>query len=346
MTTGDIFDSRARQTPPAWTGRSRLGAYATFPPATINARIQKPMKMLLFGASGLVGGALARMGGEAGHSILGTVGSWPGSAIPGLAEQVKADLMDPAAVDHVVTSSGAAVIVNAAAVSEPGACDADPGRSHRLNVELPAQLAGLAEKSGARLIHLSSEQVFDGTTPPYSAGDPVHGINLYARQKIEAEARVQAICASALTLRLPLLLGNSLSRRRSVHERLLELWSAGGAAKLYVDEFRQCCTAGSVARAILEIIDRPGLAGVLHWAGAEPLSRFEIGERIRRRFGLTERQAPIVAVERKDDPRALASRPANLSMNLEPLTTLLPTKPQTADAAFAELEPPPWWQAG
>ena len=78
---------------------------------------------------------------------------------------------------------------------------------------------------------------------PYSAGDPVSPINLYGRQKIESERAVLAAAAEfAVTLRVPLLLGNSATGQRSNHERLLADWAAGRTPKLFVDEFRQPCT--------------------------------------------------------------------------------------------------------
>jgi dTDP-4-dehydrorhamnose reductase len=324
------FRKEGRETPRVTPGRTRV--------------MWVPMKILLLGASGLVGGAVARLAGPAGHAVTGVVGSWAGPAIPGLSAQVSVDLQEPGPLESLCETLRPAVIVNAAAVADPGACEADPTRSHRLNVELPVRLARLAQVSGARLIHLSSEQVFDGSAPPYSVNDRVHGINLYARQKIEAEQRVQSANPSSVILRLPLLLGNSLSTRRSAHEKLMEAWLAGRPVKLYVDEIRQCCTADSVARAILELTGRPELTGRFHWAGRDPLSRHEIGLRIRHRFGLSEQQAPIIAVTREGDAAALATRPANLSLTLAPLDTLLATKPQGADEAFAELVAPAWWR--
>lgn len=304
------------------------------------------MKILVLGASGLVGGAVARCGAAAGHEVVGTVGTWAGGAIAGAAVLQRVELTDAAAVGRLVREVRPRLIVNAAAVAEPVQCDADPVRSRKLNVELPARLAELADEAGVRLIHLSTEQAFDGAKPPYAPDDPVHGINLYARQKIESERRVHAATATAVVLRLPLLLGNSPSTRRSVHERLLALWAEGKTARLYVDEIRQPCTADSAARAIVELAGRPELAGTFHWAGATPLSRLDLGVRIRNRFNLDERQAPIEPVERKDDPAALASRQADLSLRLAPLDELLPTKPQNFAAALAELQPPPWWRQG
>lgn len=304
------------------------------------------MRVLLFGASGLVGGAVARRAAAAGHEVVGVTGRWNGGDLPGLAHQVSADLLDASVVARLVTTIPAEVLVNAAAVSEPAQCEAEPQSSRRLNVELPEQLAGCARAAGARLIHLSSEQVFDGRAAPYSVGAAVRGINAYARQKIEAEEKVHAADARAVTLRLPLLMGNSPTGRRSLHERLLALWADGKTARLYTDEIRQTCTADSVARALVEIIGRPELAGIFHWAGAEPASRFELGCRIRERFGLDERAAPITAVARQDDPAALASRQADLSLDLAPLDRLLSTRPQTLAEALAELAAPAWWIPG
>ncbi|MDI1319549.1 MAG: sugar nucleotide-binding protein [bacterium] len=303
------------------------------------------MKLLLLGASGLVGSAVARQAAAAGYEVTGTVSGWAGGVIAGVTKQVKIDLTAVDAVALLTRASAATVIVNAGAIAEPAICENEPVRSHRMNVDLPSQLADLAHEIGARLIHLSSDQVFDGTAAPYSVGDPVRGINLYARQKIESELRVHATNPTALTLRLPLLLGNSPSGRRSLHERLLAQWSAGREARLYIDEIRQPCTANSVAQVILEIIPKPEMTGVFHWAGADPISRFEIGLRIRQRFGLSAEWARIVAVERKSDPLALTDRQANLSLILSPLTMYLATRPQTITEALTELGMPTWWDS-
>jgi dTDP-4-dehydrorhamnose reductase len=302
------------------------------------------MKILLTGASGLVGGAFARVAAGGGQQVTGVVGRWP-APLPGLARQVALELRDEGAVRALVHAERPEVIVNAAAISEPAQCEAEPEKAQALNVRLPEMLAQLARESGARLLHLSTEQVFDGTRPPYSPGDARRAINLYARHKLEAEDRVLAAAsAQAVVLRLPLLMGNSPGGRRSVHERLLMLWAEGKPARLFADEIRQTCTADSVAEALVELCGRGDLHGALHWAGAQPVSRVEIGRRIRARFGLTEAQAPIVSVARRDDPAAMKSRQADLSLNLAPLDTRLHTKPETFDEALAKLVLPAWWR--
>ncbi|MEO6996073.1 MAG: sugar nucleotide-binding protein, partial [Lacunisphaera sp.] len=225
-----------------------------------------------------------------------------------------------------------------AAISEPAACEANPILSQALNVTFPASLAAAAEAVSARFIHISSEQVFDGANAPYRIGDPPSPINLYGRQKVESEKLVLSASKNAAVVRAPLLLGNSLSGKRSVHEKLLEVWSGGSAARFYVDEFRQACTAGNLAAALLEIAARPELRGVFHWAGAELCSRYELGQRLAARFGVPP--ALVISVRRAETPAVSAKRPANLALDLAPLNQELRLQPQTLDEALEELVVP------
>jgi len=232
-------------------------------------------------------------------------------------------------------------IVNCAAVAEPAACDADPARAQVLNVELPALLGKLAHHLSARLIHISTEQVFSGDRPPYAVGDEPRPVNLYGRQKLESERRVhEAAPDFAATVRAPLLTGNSLGGSRSLHERLLADWAAGRAPRLYRDEIRQPCTAGNLAEVLLELCERQDLRGIFHWAGAETLSRVDLARRIRAHFKLSPEQAPITEINRADDPAA-ARRPADLALDLKPLAGVLKTPIETFDAQLDQLILPP-----
>jgi dTDP-4-dehydrorhamnose reductase len=126
-----------------------------------------------------------------------------------------------------------------------------------------------------------------------------------------------------------------------LHERLLGDWAAGKTPRLYVDEIRQVCHADNLALALIELAGRADLHGVFHWAGAESLSRHELGLRIRANFGLDEKRAPLLAVRRADDPAAAAVRQADLTLDLEPLASALSVKPETFDAQLAQMSVPP-----
>ena len=288
------------------------------------------MRIFLTGASGLVGAAFARAATRRGHEVVGVVGGF-GGELAGVAKKIALDLTDESATSTAVLDVFPDAIVNCAALSTPEACDADPVRAQLLNVTLPATLARLAHHLSARLVHLSSEQVFDGArTTPYAVGVAPSPINLYGRQKVESERAVHAAAAEfAVTVRAPLLMGDSPGGRRSLHERLLGDWAAGRTAKLYTDELRQPCTAENLAEAMVELCERRKLGGVCHWAGAELISRHALGLRLREHFKLTEKQAPITAVTRAETPDAARKRQACLALDLAPLAGKLKTRPQT-----------------
>lgn len=300
------------------------------------------MNIFLAGASGLVGSAFARAAARRGHLVSGTVGSFPGE-LEGLAARLPLDLAEEGAVTGAVLDLFPDAIVNCAAVSVPEQCDANPALAQSLNVGLPALLARLANHVSARFVHLSSEQVFDGLrTQPYAAGDPPAPINLYGRQKLASERAVQTAAAEfAVTLRVPLLMGNSAAGRRSNHERLFSDWAAGRTPGLFVDEYRQPCTAENLAEVILELCERQDLRGLFHWAGTELLSRHEMGRRIREHFKLSETQAPLRAVARAELPEVSRKRQPCLALDLAPLAGKLKTRPQSFAAQLEELTVPP-----
>lgn len=299
------------------------------------------MKLFLAGASGLVGSAFARAASRRGHTVVGAVGTFAGE-IEGVAKKIALDLTDEARTSAAVLEEFPDAIVNCAAVSVPEACEIDPVRSQALNVALPTGLARAAHHLSARFVHLSSEQVFDGRrATPYRPTDPVSPINLYARQKVESEQAVHAAAAEfAVTLRAPLLMGNSVAGKRSTHERLFADWAAGKTPKLFTDEFRQPCTAENLAEVMLELCERPDVCGVFHWAGAELISRHALGLRIREHFKLGATQAPIASATYADIPGAAAKRQACLALDLAPLVGKLKTRPQTVAEQLAELQVP------
>jgi len=299
--------------------------------------------LLLTGASGLVGSNVASSAARRGFEVIAIVGRFFGE-IPGATRVERLDVADTAAVQQLALETFPDAIINAAAISEPSQCDADPARSQAINVALPAMLAQLAHHVGARLIHLSSEQVFDGTRAPYRRDDPVAPPNLYARQKVESEQQVARFAPeSAATIRLPLLGGNSLTGRRSLHERLFMTWAVGRRARLYRDEIRQPCSAENVAEMIVELCERRDArsCGLLHWAGAERLSRAQMGRRIAQHFNLPA-EALIDEAAQADDARpGVPARQPDLTLDCAPLAGLLKTRQETFDAMLERLAVPP-----
>lgn len=238
------------------------------------------MQILLTGAGGFVGSHVAAAAAKQGWNVTALYResqphSWPKQTA------IRVDTTDLAAVQSAVLEVFPDVIINTAAVSQGSQVEADPELSHALNVALPKELARLSHHLGGRFIHLSTEQVFDGTSAPYAPTDVPMPRHLYGQQKLLAEREILAAAkGDSVVLRLPLILGNSPNGRRSPHEALLHALAAGGVPEQWTDVTRSPASATNVADLIAELVLRPSLNGIFHWAGAEAVTRAELSRQI------------------------------------------------------------------
>ena len=289
------------------------------------------MKILLTGSSGLLGHAYALAAVRRGHTVTALYNQNRPIA-DGLARTIQLDASEPEELTKIAIELWPDAIVNCAAISNATSVEADAMRAEKINVALPRLLAQLSTHLGARLLHVSTDMVFDGQSEqPYRSTDMPAPTNLYGQTKLMAEREVlEHNPEDPVVLRIPILMGNSPGGQRSLHEKLIAAIQAGKKPKLFCDEMRQPCSASNVAEVLLELTERRDLHGLFHWAGSETLSRFEIGQRILKHFGL-----PLDAIEsvcRDDD-----SRPARLTFNLNPIVSKLKTKPIDFAAQLDEL---------
>ena len=293
------------------------------------------MKILLTGASGLLGNAFAEAAVRRGHSVLALYNRNPPIA-QGIDRAIQFDATKPQDLTPLCLDAWPDAIVNCAALSNPASVDAHPEAAEKVNVALPRLLAQIATHLGARLLHVSTDMVFDGQSEsPYRSTDMPCPTNLYGQTKLMAEREVlEHNPEDPVVLRIPILMGNSPGGARSVHEKLLTAIHEGQRPRLFCDEIRQPCAASNVAEVLLELCERRDLHGIFHWAGSETLSRFEMGQRILKHFGL-----PLDSIEsacQSDDP-SHAGRPGNLTFNLNPIVSKLKTKPMDFEAQLEEI---------
>ncbi|MBC2596091.1 SDR family oxidoreductase [Ruficoccus amylovorans] len=288
------------------------------------------MKIALTGASGLAGFNTARAARARNHEVHAFYHSRQ-PELPGL-ELHQIDLSEPENVVGPLLEIFPDVIIHAAAVSSPADCDADPARAEKLNVALPRRLAQVAHHLGCRLIHLSTDMVFDGQQgTPYRSTDLPIPMGLYGQLKLLAEREVlEHGVDEATVLRIPILTGNSPSGNRSVHEKLFHAWAAGKRPTLYTDEIRQPLSAANLGELLVELCERRNLHGIFHWAGNETVTRYEMGRRILERFGLPE---DLIEPVTCDD----ASRPTDLRFELAPLVGKLKTVPLSYEFQLDEM---------
>lgn len=153
----------------------------------------------------------------------------------------------------------------------------------RIIVEGSRNVAEAAEAAGARLVHMSTDVVFPGRPAPYREGDPTFPINDYGRAKADAEAAVSAVAPSAVLLRTSLIYGTDhLGAPQTDVRRAI----GGEPFTFFTDEIRCPVHATDLARVIADLAGRRDIAGPLHVAGPDALTRAEFATVIARWMGL------------------------------------------------------------
>ena len=294
------------------------------------------MTIFLTGSSGLLGNTLAAAFIENGWEIHGSVHQ-QSAQINGMTIH-KVNLADVSNLRVLLDQIQPKAIINAAALSRPADCDADPDLSEALNVNLPVHLASYAEEQGIHFIHFSSDMVFDGKAGNYTESSPTNPTNLYGQHKLESEYRIQEANPAACILRLPLLMGNSPSGLRSVHETHWVAWKNQQITPLFEDEWRTPASVTNVANLSSELIRKPSIQGLFHWAGATRLNRWGMGQKIARKLDVSE--SLLQKTRAGDNPR-FKDRPLDLTLDISKLKAQVETEPSPFESQLASRYHPP-----
>jgi dTDP-4-dehydrorhamnose reductase len=232
------------------------------------------------------------------------------------AQWIEADLLS--GMDALLERVAPTEIVHCAALSRAADCERDPALARRTNEELPGALAAWAAGHGARLVHVSTDLVFGATDAPAGGFDEdaePAPVSEYGRTKRGGELAVLAALPGATVARLPLLYGDSAGRGLGASDSLLEQVDRGARPRLFVDEWRTPLEVSSAAAALVELLefDAPG---VVHLAGPERVSRYDLGLAVLTSMGLSRDEAAAeLEPTRQADLDAGAPRPRDVSLD-------------------------------
>ena len=250
---------------------------------------QLPPRVLVTGADGLVGQALARrLAAWPGLDLLLT-GRGPAPRLSDFAGgYVPLDVRDRDAVERALLGFAPTAVVHLAALSKVEPCEADKPACWETNVHATEALARACRRHGAHLVFLSTDFVFDGTAGPYREADRPDPINAYGRSKLAAE---NAIRGSGLrdwtVVRTTLGIGDVEGYpegRFNLATFLVRELSAGREVRVTHDQLRTPTYAPDLAEGIALVLAqrRPGL---YHVAGPETLTTLDVAHRLADRFG-------------------------------------------------------------
>lgn len=171
-------------------------------------------------------------------------------------------------------------IVHAGAMTAVSDCYTHPAEAERVNTAATRVLAEAAAQCGARLVFTSTDMVFAGDAAPYHETDSPRPLSHYGRTKAAAE-RCLAGFEQALTVRLPLMYGFACTKRDTTFARQIAALRSGKPQRLFIDEYRTPLWLADAAAALIALA-HSDLTGLIHVAGPERLSRFDMVERFAR----------------------------------------------------------------
>lgn len=262
-------------------------------------------KVALIGASGLLGRAVA--------NELAAITRWQVVRTAfrhGDASTITLDIRDEGAVRRFIADQAPDAIVVAAAERRPDVCENDPVLARALNVDALGFIASVAQETGSWILSISTDYVFDGTRPPYQPDDVPNPLNAYGRSKLDGERALLRSGARSCVLRLPLLYGPVIDWGESAVTSLTPaiVASVGGAAPAVMDDWatRYPTFTPDVAVVIRQLLERheigQSVTGVMHWSGDEPMTKFDIAQRIAQVLNIdariTAQRTPIDATPR------------------------------------------------
>jgi dTDP-4-dehydrorhamnose reductase len=206
------------------------------------------------------------------------------------------DLLDFAAVRREFEKDKPQLVIHCAAISTITVAQKNPELARRVNVEAVKVLAELAAE--IPFVFFSTDLVFDGRKGNYAEADTPNPLHLYGETKVAAEEIVLKN-PRHLVMRTSINGGISRAGNRGFNEQLRLALQSGKPMKMFTDEFRSPIPAIETARAVWELTGR-NCAGIYHVAGAERLSRWQIGQLLLPRW--PEIKARIEPGSAKDFP--------------------------------------------
>ena len=252
-------------------------------------------RALIFGSLGQVGLALREIAPPAFHVVAHDL--------------AETDIRDQAAIARALDDVRPEIILNCAAYTAVDDAEAHPSEAFAANAKAPGMMASEAARRGIRLVHISTDYVFNGRGhTPYLPTDSVDPINVYGSTKLEGERRVLAADGRHVVVRTAWVHSGTGSNFVKTCVRVL----AGGTVMRVVDDQIGTPTrALHLAAAMWRIADLPELGGLLHFTDAGVASWFDVAiavHEVMRQLGRAGENAGVLPVGTEAFPRP-AKRP-------------------------------------
>ena len=220
------------------------------------------------------------------------------------------------------------IVIHTAAWVDVDGCQVNPAKAKESNETLTKLVVSASPKK-AKIVYISTEQVFPGNKPYAKESDPTRPINIYGRTKLAGEQIVQKSRRQHLIVRTNFF-GWSLGRKKTFGEWLIQSLREKQPIQLFTDFYFTPLYAGLVADRLEHLLKKEA-QGVVHLGGRDRVSKYEFGRKLARMSGLS---FGSVKDARMDSVASLAPRPKDISLNSGRAKALLGTQAPTLEKSL------------
>jgi dTDP-4-dehydrorhamnose reductase len=235
------------------------------------------MKILITGAHGQLGRSLQPASRK--HTLIAF-------------SRTTLDVTDGPAVDAAIMGHRPDLVVHCAALTDTARCERDPEAANAVNAQGTDKVARACARAGARLVAISTNEVFDGeASAPYTEDSTPRAVNAYGASKLEGERLAAAACADTLIVRTSWLYGEG---GNNFVDKVRAAARSEGPLRFVTDEIASPTYTADLASAIRGLIEKRAPAGVYHLVNEGEASRYDWAVEVLRLFGFAD--VPLEAV--------------------------------------------------
>jgi len=284
------------------------------------------LKILVTGASGLLGHKVAELALEKHHEVYSIYKEHPTF----LGKPIKLDLTDQSQVSETIAKHKPEAIVHTAAYTDVDGCEINQDLAWKTNAEATKNVAIASASINSHIIYVSTDYIFDGEKGLYSEEDKLNPISYYGYTKLKGEEFIKEHAKKWCITRASVIYGWSQTQKPNFATWLIKNLNQGKTVNVLTDQYVSPTLNTNLAEMLLEITERK-IAGTLHTAGATRVSRHEFALKLAEVFNLN---MDLIKPATMNEMPWRAKRPKDSSLNVSKARALLNAKPLKLNQAL------------
>lgn len=292
-------------------------------------------RILVCGSNGLLGQKLAWLfDHESDYEVLHTSHHRSFVHDQVLVDYTQLDITNRGDVKSLVSSYRPDVILNAAAMTNVDACEREKEQAWKVNVTAVENLSEVCRRIDAKLVHVSTDYVFDGKTGHYKEDDRVNPINYYGKTKLAGENVIISSGIDHAILRTIVVYGVGVNVKNNFALWVINNLSEKKPIRCVDDQISNPTNVFDLASAMKRIVENDA-SGVFHVCGAETISRYDFAVRAAEVFGY---DPSLISRIKTTELEQLAQRPLNTSFIFEKAKQAFQYHPMNATQGLLMLQ--------